>query len=303
MTPQKRNHLSNRSVITNYLRNAEQRRFKGSRPRSNQSRIRVLQQTISLTKNNFHLRLSYILFVIFRSNGRSASQNKLVAGESRSRLQHIRQVIFYLLFSASCQKCNNRFILQLIIRNKLSRIFRMRFLIGRHFIHRRIPHIMDRIVMLSFKELHFKRKNGEQLVHITLYILDAVFFPSPYLRRYIIIYGNLRLCVDKLGDIQIESRIIYQNDNIRIPGNDIFLATSHIGKDSTQMEQHRNKSHISQLLIMFHHRTAYGSHQITAEKTKFSLRIFHLQSCHQMRSVQVTGGFAHNQIILHRVES
>ena len=227
----------------------------------------MLQQAISLIENDFHFRLSYILFIILGSNGRCTGQDKLIIRKSGSSLQHIRQIIFDFLFPATGKKSDNKVLL----------IFRMSCLIGCHLIHRRVSYIVNGVLMLSFEEFHFKRKNGEKLIYISFYILDTVFFPRPYLRRNIIVNRYLCLCVDKFGNIQIESRIIYQNDNIRIPGNDIFLATSHIGKDSTQMEQHRNKSHISQLLIMFHHRTAYGSHQITAEKTKFSLRIFHLR--------------------------
>ena len=91
-------------------------------------------------------------------------------------------------------------------------------------------------MMLVFEKLHLERQNGKQFIHIPLDILDTVFFPRPYLRRNIIVNRYLCLCMDKLGNIKIESRIIYQNNNVRFPGNNVFFATLHICKDSAQME-------------------------------------------------------------------
>ena len=150
----------------------------------------------------------------------------------------------------------------------------MSCLIGCHLIHRRVSYIVNGVLMLSFEELYFKRKNGEKFVYISFYILDAILFPGPYLRRNIIINRDLCLCMDKLGYIQIESRIVHQNNNIRLPGNNVFFTTLHICKDSAQMEQHGNKTHVCQFFIMFHHRSSDGSHQITSEKPEISLRIF-----------------------------
>ena len=196
----------------------------------------MLQQAISLIENDFHFRLSYILFIILGSNGRCTGQDKLIVGKSGSSLQHIRQIIFDFLFPATGKKSDNRLILQLVLRNKVLLIFRMSCLIGCHLIHGRVSYIVNGVLMLSFEEFHFKRKNGEKLIYISFYILDTVFFPRPYLRRNIIVNRYLCLCMDKLGNIKIESRIIYQNNNVRFPGNNVLFATLHICKDSAQME-------------------------------------------------------------------
>ena len=49
---------------------------------------------------------------------------------------------------------------------------------------------------------------------------------------------------------QVKPRIIHQNQDIRIPLNNIFLAQIHITKDCPQMKQHRDKSHVRHILIM-----------------------------------------------------
>ena len=152
----------------------------------------------------------------------------------------------------------------------------------------------------ALKELHLERKNGEQFIHIPLDILDAVLLPSPYFGRDIIIHGDLRMGMNKLGDIQVESRVIHQNKYIRLPGRNIFFAPLHIGKNSTQMQQDGNETHIRQFLIMIHRRSAHSRHQVAAKEAELGLRVFHLQSAHQVRRMQVTGSFADNQIILHK---
>ena len=107
------------------------------------------------------------------------------------------------------------------------------------------------------------------------------------------------LRTQELGNTQVETGIIHQYHHIGLPGNYIFLASLHIGKDGTQVQQHRDKSHICQLLIMLHHRSANCRHQVSPEKAEFRLWVFYFQSSHQMRRVQVTGSFTDNQIILH----
>ena len=121
----------------------------------------------------------------------------------------------------------------------------MRMTKSSHLIHRRIANIVYRIAVLLFKKLNFKGKNGKKLINITFNVLYPIFLPSPYLWRNIIIDRYLSMRVNKLCNIQIETWIIYQNNNIRIPGYYIFFTTPHIGKDSAQMQQYRNKSHIS----------------------------------------------------------
>ena len=155
--------------------------------------------------------------------------------------------------------------------------------------------------MLLPKEFLFEREDGKKLVHIALDVLNAVLFPSPYFRRDIIINRNPGFGTNKLGDIEIETRIIDQNHDIGLPSYNVLLALFHVCKDSRQMKQHGNESHVCHFFIMLYHRTTFGCHQIASEKAEFRLPIYVFQSCHQMSRMQIARGLTDNQIVLHQI--
>ena len=140
---------------------------------------------------------------------------------------------------------------------------------------------------MTFEEFNFKRKDREQLVYIAFDVLDAIFLPRPNLRRNIIIHRNVRMLLNKLGNLQVKARIIDQNNHIRLPLNNILLAFVHILKDGTQMQQDRNEPHIGQFLIMFDTSTSHRTHQITTEKAEIRLGILFLQGTHQVRCMKI----------------
>ena len=82
--------------------------------------------------------------------------------------------------------------------------------------------------------------------------------------------------------------------------HNVILTTLHVGKDSAQVHQYGYKTHVGQLAIVLHPRTAHCRHQVTAQKTEFSLRVFLLQSRHQVRRMKVARGFTNDQIVLHK---
>ena len=89
---------------------------------------------------------------------------------------------------------------------------------------------MDGVVVLLLEKVHLEGKNTEQLVDIALDILDAVLLPRPYLRRDIIVdFGLWRLqLMDVLGDAEVETRVVDENDDIGLPLADILLTPAHI---------------------------------------------------------------------------
>ena len=155
-----------------------------------------------------------------------------------------------------------------------------------HCIYTRITHIMNRVLM-SGKKLNLKRQDGKQFVHIPLDIFNPILFPSPYFRRNIIVDRYFRLLLYKLGYFQVKAGIIHQNHYIRSPTNNVLLTFFHIPKDSTQMQQHRDKTHISQFFVMLHPRSTNSRHQVSAKETEFCFRIFLYQGTHQIRCVQI----------------
>ena len=149
------------------------------------------------------------------------------------------------------------------------------------FIDRRISYILHRIIVLGIKR-NLERKNGIKSVYIPTDTLYPPFLPSPNLRRDIIINRNTQTTLHILGYFQIETRIIYQYNHIGTKCGNILFTQTHVRQNFIEIHQHRNKSHISHIPIMLYQRTATRSHQVTAEKTKFGVRIFLLQGSHQI---------------------
>lgn len=76
----------------------------------------------------------------------------------------------------------------------------------------------------------------------------------------------MRMRTHKLGDVQIEAWIVDQYHHIGLPSHNVILTTLHVGKDSAQVHQYGYKTHVSQLAIVLHPRTAHCRHQVTAKK-------------------------------------
>ena len=105
-----------------------------------------------------------------------------------------------------------------------------------HFISRGIANIMYRIIMFSLIKRNLERQDGEHLVNITLDILYPVFLPGPYLGRNIIIDGNVRMRSHVLGNAEIETGIVYENDNVRPPGHNVTLTERHVTEYCPKMQ-------------------------------------------------------------------
>ena len=110
------------------------------------------------------------------------------------------------------------------------------------------------------------------------------------------------MLLDKLRNLQIEPRIIHQDDHIRLPTDNVLLAKLHIPEDGAEMQQHRNETHVSQLFIMLDTSTSHFTHQVTSKKAEIGLRIPLLQGTHQIGRMQVARSLAYNQIILHTLK-
>ena len=65
-----------------------------------------------------------------------------------------------------------------------------------------------------------------------------------------------------LGNLQIEARIINQDNDIRLVLTDIFPADLHIAEYGSQVHEHRDKTHKSHFPVMFDQSSSYLFHQI-----------------------------------------
>jgi hypothetical protein len=154
-----------------------------------------------------------------------------------------------------------------------------------------IANVMDGVVMLLFEEVDFERKDGKKLIHIALDVLDAVFLPSPNLWGDVIIYRYGSVLVNKLGDFEVETRVIHKDNDVGVPLHDVLFADFHVAENGTCMEQDRNKTHVGKFLVVLDESSPYGSHLIATVETEISLGIVSFQGFHQVRSVQVARCF------------
>src|SRR5690554_3528523 len=112
-----------------------------------------------------------------------------------------------------------------------------------------MPYKLNRKVMLLFVKIFFERQNHIHFVHITFDGFDAVFFPSPNLRRYIIMCRDAFLFCPS-SNSHIKSGIINKNNHIWIELFDVLLAEFYVRKYGSKVHQNLYKSHESQITIM-----------------------------------------------------
>ena len=136
-------------------------------------------------------------------------------------------------------------------------------------------------MVLLLEKVHLERKDGKEFVDIATDILDAILFPCPDLRGYIVIDGYFCLGFYIFGNVEIKAGIIDKDDTIRMPHQDIQLAHPHILQNGWKMEQNGNEAHIGKFPIVFHQRAAYRCHQVAAKETKVCFFVNFFQRLHQ----------------------
>ena len=102
---------------------------------------------------------------------------------------------------------------------------------------------------LFFVKRLLERQNHHHLVHIAADLLDAPFLPRPDLRGNVI--DNLEvLLFREFGDAEVESGIVHQHEDIRLPREDIPLAYPDVPQHFAQMHKNLPKTHESHLLVV-----------------------------------------------------
>ena len=212
-----------------------------------------------------------VLFVKRPVEPCDARHHELALGEFSRQRGHQRQVVADLVPAAAGQQGDDRALVEGVAAAEL---------LGRR--ERRPPGldgVDERVALENGRDAVFREigalegEDDEEPVDVSADRLHPPFAPRPDLRGDVI-EGADAVLFGPAGHLHVESRIVHQNNNIRLPGNNISFTTLHICKDSAQMEQHGNKTHVCQFFIMLHHRSSDGSHQITSEKPEISLRIF-----------------------------
>ena len=170
--------------------------------------------------------------VVFRLDAGRAGDDGLEIRVSRGQLKHHRQVIADFLAAASGQDSEDGTIVEPMM---LPEIRFLRFgKVRGDGIDRRIADVIHRIVQLPIK-IGLEGQDTEHPIDITPYVPYPILLPSPYLRRYVIIHRNAQLGLHVPRNLQVEARIIHQNDDIRPVRPNLFLAPAHIAQNRSEV--------------------------------------------------------------------
>ena len=167
------------------------------------------------------------------------------------------------------------------------------------FIGGGVADIMDGIVVLAFEEIDLEGQDGEEFIDIAFDVLDAILLPRPDLGRDVIINGYVCPRFYKFCNLQIETRIVDQNDTVRLPRKDILFTHPHVPQYRRKMEQHGNKAHVGKVPIVAHAGTTHRRHQVAAKEPELRICVKILQRLHQVRGMEVARGFTDYQVVLH----
>ena len=65
------------------------------------------------------------------------------------------------------------------------------------------------------------------------------------------------------------------------------------------MQQHRQEAHISKFLVVLDTGSTNGRHKVSAKKSEPRVFVLASQALHEAAGMQVAGGLARNEVILH----
>lgn len=291
MFAEKGNQLGHWCLVADHLRHAEECRLERGCAAGDEGCGGVGEQRVCLVADEADIGVAQELLVKFIVDGRCAGEHQLVVGHVACSLNHGKKVVLDFLTAAAGEQRDDgarverrceRGGLRVHAGNELRETLIVTLAEAAHLVCGRVAHVMDGEVVLLLKERSLEGKDGEQFADIALDVLDAVFFPCPYLGRYIVVNGDARLGVYELRDVEVEARIIDQYHHVGLPFRDVALAESHVPEDGPQVEQHGDEAHVRHLLVVLDACAADGSHQVAAEETELCLRVFVLERLHEM---------------------
>ena len=215
----------------------------------------------------------------------------VIAAHLRHGGEHAGQIVRNLCATASGQKQQGGFALR-------RRIFGDEIV---HFIETRIAHIVHPVAVAAV-EIHLEGQDAVEMVHIGLDEADAPFLPGPNLRRDVVVDGNVGVLFDPLGNLEIEARIVHQNEAVGPPRSDVAPTLAHAAQNCGQMTDDLHQTHVSERLVVAHKGAADTLHGVAAEVAKLGLGVALRERQHQAAGVKVAAGFAGNEIVFHGTE-
>ena len=172
-----------------------------------------------------------------------------------------------------------------------------------HRVNQRVAFV-DEIDALPLEIVDLERENDEEPVDIGLQLLDSAFARGPHLRGDVPEDLETGL-VGELGDPEVESGIVDEDHDVRLPGQDVLLAGAHAPEQLPRLDEHLPDAHhgpfpivpheADPLLMLLEHRV----HQPAAPEADVRLGIARIQAAHQVGTVQVAGRLAGYQVEFH----
>ena len=83
--------------------------------------------------------------------------------------------------------------------------------------------------------------------------------------------------MDKLRYVQVEPRVIHEDECVGLPSHDVLLATLYALQDGACMKQHGNETHVSQVAVVLHKGAPLCRHEVAAIVAELRLRVLCLE--------------------------
>ena len=164
-------------------------------------------------------------------------------------------------------------------------------------VHQRIALIDERDALLREKR-DLEGENDEQPVHPGLELAVAARAGRPGLG------GNIPEDADAAGvapfrDPHVEARIVDQDDDVGIPGQNVPLAFAQAPQQFAGLGDHV-RAHHGALAVVGRQLRARRLHHLPAPAAQHRLRVFGAKALDKIAPVQVAGSLAGDQIVAHR---
>jgi len=139
-------------------------------------------------------------------------------------------------------------------------------------VKQRVTHKINLVAMSPVKLL-FKRKDHEHPADI---IPDRFYpgtFPGPQLRGDVIKDPD-PVPVGEPGHAKVESRVIDQDQHIRLECQQVLFAETKVSHDCPEMDQHLPKTHKGQVAVMLDQASPGMLHQVATPAPELCVMVF-----------------------------
>ena len=74
-----------------------------------------------------------------------------------------------------------------------------------------------------------------------------------------------------LGDVEVEARVVDEDEGVGLPLEDVALAHLHITEDGAQVQKYRYEPHVGQFLVVAHEGGSSSLHEVASDATELCI--------------------------------